>query len=211
MNFIENNDYSNQQKFSSDAINQISTENQNAQNTMPTEDMQPKMQNSSLANIDNEIQFLRTLMQNGFISPQQGLNWFCERINNLNKVQDNVTTKYDFANNEFLKKTEYKCVLDYLKNTNADFDEDEISQITELVQNLENNAIKRYLTNQDYKQKQNAENTLAKQKLTNSARKGSADFSGPVFTREMIGKMNSTEFVKNEKAIMEQLKKGLIH
>ena len=57
----------------------------------------------------------------------------------------------------------------------------------------------------------NDENEIAKKRLRANAQNSTFDDNkNRVFTREQIGKMSGAEFARNEKAIMEQLKKGLI-
>lgn len=102
-------------------------------------------------------------------------------------------------------------VLDYLKQTNANVGKDEMSQITNLVTTLEKAAIDRYLKQQEHEKTLNDENEAAKLRLRANAQKsGSGNNKGMVFTREQIGKMSGAEFAKNERLIMEQLKKGMI-
>ena len=102
-------------------------------------------------------------------------------------------------------------VYDYLKNSNADFDEDEISRISALVEKIENTAIQRYLEKQEHEKVLNNENESAKQRLRANAQNTSSDgLKNLVFTREQIGKMSGAEFAKHERAIMNQLKNGLI-
>ena len=57
----------------------------------------------------------------------------------------------------------------------------------------------------------NSENETAKQRLRANAQNSVCDgLKNLVFTREQIGKMSGAEFAKHERAIMDQLKKGLI-
>ena len=55
------------------------------------------------------------------------------------------------------------------------------------------------------------DNEAAKQRLrANAQNPNAAENNARIFTREQIGKMSGAEFAKNERAIMEQLRKGLI-
>ena len=57
----------------------------------------------------------------------------------------------------------------------------------------------------------NNENEAAKMRLRANAQNAVSDSgTNMVFTREQIGKMSGAEFAKYERAIMDQLKKGLI-
>ena len=63
----------------------------------------------------------------------------------------------------------------------------------------------------EYEISLNDENALAKSKLTAYAQNSCSDGSvNKIFTREEIGAMSGEEFAKNEKAIMQQLKQGII-
>lgn len=100
-------------------------------------------------------------------------------------------------------------VLNYIKGLNMD--KDEIFQISQLVEKLENSAVDKYLKKSAYEKTLNDENAAAKKKLTSYAQNGSYDGNmNRIFTREDIGNMSGEEFTQNEKAIMEQLRQGLI-
>ncbi len=102
-------------------------------------------------------------------------------------------------------------VFDYLKSSNVDYDEDEISKISSLMEKLENSAIDRYLKEKEHEKALNSENESAKQRLRANAQNSVSDVGkNQAFTREQIGKMSGAEFAKYERAIMDQLKKGLI-
>ncbi len=63
----------------------------------------------------------------------------------------------------------------------------------------------------DHEKTLNSENESAKQRLRANAQNSVSDVNkNMVFTREQIGKMSGAEFAKHERAIMDQLKKGLI-
>ena len=114
-------------------------------------------------------------------------------------------------NPNFFTQNGRNQVLDYLRNSNAIVDKDEISRISQLIESLEQSAINGYLQNQAHAKSLNDENEAAKQKLrANAQNANAADANARVFTREQIGKMSGAEFAKNERAIMEQLRKGLI-
>ena len=100
-------------------------------------------------------------------------------------------------------------VLNYIKG--LDMDKDEIFQISQLVEKLENSAVDKYLKKSAYEKTLNDENAAAKRKLTSYAQNASYDGNmNRIFTREDIGNMSGEEFTQNEKAIMEQLRQGLI-
>ena len=112
---------------------------------------------------------------------------------------------------DFFNKDGRLDVFDYLKNSEIEFDDGEISKISELVEKIENSAIERYLKEKEHEKALNNENEFAKQRLKANAQNTSSDgLKNLVFTREQIGKMSGKEFAKHERAIMDQLKKGLI-
>ena len=112
---------------------------------------------------------------------------------------------------EFFNRDGRIDVYDYLKNSNATFDEDELSKISALVEKIENTAIERYLRELQHEKTLSNENETAKQRLRANAQNSGSDGSNNlVFTREQIGKMSGAEFAKYERAIMDQVRKGLI-
>ena len=138
--------------------------------------------------------------------------------NYLNSVCDAIiknNAKTSTAANDNLKKffdmDGRNEVINYLKNSNMDFDNDEIQKISTIVEKIENSAIDRYLKQKAREKTMLEENEYAKQKLKSNAQNSGYNSSGSkIFTREQIGKMSSAEFAKNEKLIMEQLRQGLI-
>ena len=112
---------------------------------------------------------------------------------------------------EFFNRDGRVDVFDYLQNSNAAFDEDELSKISALVEKIENSAIERYVKEKNHEKTLNSENEAAKQKLRAYAQNSAYDGNNNlVFTREQIGKMSGAEFAKYERMIMDQLRKGLI-
>ena len=160
----------------------------------------------------NDIKQIQDYVQNGVMTQEQGQNL-------MNYVTQKAFEKYTQCQNsqnvqttpEFFNKDGRLDVYEYLKNSNVDFDLDEISKISELVEKIENTAIQRYLEKQEHEKMLNKENESAKQRLRANAQNNSSDgLKNSVFTREQIGKMSGAEFAKHENAIMDQLRKGLI-
>ncbi len=171
----------------------------------------------------NDINTIQNFVKSGLMTQEQGQNL-------MNYVTQKAFEKYTtsqtpaFTNTkisvqkqepptmpDFFNQTGRIDVYDYLKNSNADFDEDEISRISALVEKIENTAIQRYLEKQEHEKALNNENESAKQRLRANAQNTSSDgLKNLVFTREQIGKMSGAEFAKHERAIMNQLKNGLI-
>ena len=177
----------------------------------------------------NDIQLIENLVQTGVMTQEQGQNLMnyvtkkafekytlCQQ-NSQNPVmtqQASVPPQNTLAASavpEFFDKDGRADVFDYLKNSNAAFDEDEISKISALVEKIENTAIERYLREKEHEKTLNSENEAAKQKLRAYAQNSASDGNkNLVFTREQIGKMSGAEFAKYERMIMDQLRKGLI-
>lgn len=172
----------------------------------------------------NDINTIQNLVKSGVMTQAQGQNL-------MNYVTQKAFEKYTTCQTpafskvveppapkqalpampDFFNQTGRIDVYDYLKNSNADFDDDEISKISSLVEKIENTAIQRYLEKQEHEKALNNENESAKQRLRSNAQNNSSDgLQNLVFTREQIGKMSGAEFAKHECAIMDQLKKGLI-
>lgn len=173
-----------------------------------------------------DIATVESLMKAGIINPAQGQHLTNYILNKAQEVlvnqssnaattsQTGVTSGIDEFVKEkpdFFKTNARAQVLDYLKNSDAGFDKDGIMQISKLVEALEQGAVSGYLQQLAHEKSLNDENAAAKQRLTaNAQNQNSTENNTRIFTREQIGKMSGAEFAKNEKAIMEQLKKGLI-
>lgn len=161
----------------------------------------------------NEIKSIENLVNKGALSHEEGQNLvnyvtqkaFEKYILSAQNQQQQINTP------EFFNKEGRMDVFDYLKNSNVNYDADELSKISALVEKLENTAIERYAREKEHEKTLNSENEAAKQKLRAIAQNAVSDGTkNRVFTREQIGKMSGAEFAKHERAIMEQLKKGLI-
>lgn len=168
-----------------------------------------------------EIKKIENYVKTGQLTQEQGLNLMkfvsekaYEKYSKLGQnIQEPVIpqNKEIMEIPEFFKKEGRSDVFDYLNNSDVDFDDDEISKISSLVEKIENSAIDRYLRAKEHEKTLNDENESAKQRLRANAQNSTSDGqTNLVFTREQIGKMSGAEFAKHEKAIMEQLRKGLI-
>lgn len=136
-----------------------------------------------------------------------------EKSNLQNQVVDKNKVFEDFSksNPDFFTADGRKEVLDYLKSGDVVLDGSELGKISDIIRLIEKSAIDRYLQKVAHEKNLQSSNENAKQRLTANAQKSnpSGKYSG-IFTREQIGKMSPAEFSKYEKAIMEQLKKGVI-
>ena len=150
---------------------------------------------SHLANKLNEISAFKnidTIPQTKQVSQPQEQNAASEaEVNYLD-----IFTK---ENPDFFKGDGRNAVLDYIKNLNMD--KDEIDHVAKLVETLENSAVDSYMKKKAHEKSLNDENAIAKSRLTAYAQNTA---SGKDYDRNM------TRFNKNEKLIMEQVKKGLI-
>lgn len=178
--------------------------------------------------VKKDLDVIRSLMETGLVDRQQGQNLMTEVIENAyrsitkqNETQAPVPNEAEnetdgFAeflasNPDFFNRSGRENVLTYLKNSNVNFDKDELLQISELIEAVEKSAVDRYLQKLEYGKTLNDENKIAKQRLTANAQNSNAADNNMVFTRSQIGKMSGDEFAKYESLIMEQLRKGLIH
>ncbi len=168
-----------------------------------------------------DVKLIENLVQTGVMTQEQGHNL-------VNYVTQKAFEKYNSAQNvqipqaqavqpmvmqtpDFFNQDGRIDVFDYLKQANVDFDDDEISKISALVEKIENSAVDKYLRAQEHEKTLNSENESAKQRLRANAQNSVSDGAkNLVFTREQIGKMSGAEFAKHERAIMDQLRKGLI-
>lgn len=173
-----------------------------------------------------DLMTIQNLVESGQLDYAQGqylvnyvLNKAYNMVQNRNVLpvqQDSPRTtngvaEFESENADFFKPSGRSDVLEYLKNVNVNFDKDEISLISRLIEKLENSAVDRYLKQMAREKTLNDENEIAKKRLRANAQNSNFDDNkNRVFTREQIGKMSGAEFARNEKAIMEQLKKGLI-
>ncbi len=184
--------------------------------------------------IGAEVQKVSSLMQQGTITQTQGqyllaqLARKAQQINmykaaqqqqapNMNAPEMNpqslpAQNPMDLFNQErpgFFDAEGRGDVLNYIKG--YDMDKDEILRISQLVENLENSAVDKYLKKSAHEKSLNDENALAKSKLTAYAQSSpSVNNFNRIYTREQIGRMSGDEFSRNEKMIMEQLRQGLI-
>lgn len=176
-----------------------------------------------------DINIVGSLMNSGILNPVQGqhlMNYILTKAQQVIGRQMQTTPQtvpvptggivpgieaFLRENPDFFNQNGRKQVLEYLKNSNAVVDKDEIMRISQMVEALEQSAIDGYLQKQAHEKSINDENKAAKEKLrANAQNSNAADANARVFTREQIGRMSSAEFARNEKAIMEQLRKGLI-
>lgn len=178
-----------------------------------------------------DIQNIQNMIRSGSINPIQGQNLMSyvtkkafEMVNNQHQKnglsgqmsqpcpqQNANTAELVLENPEFFNLDGRSDVLSYLKEANAAVDKDEISKISGMIEKIENTAVERYLRKQEHEKTLNDENETAKLRLRANAQNSiNAENKNMVFTREQIGKMSGAEFAKNERVIMDQLKKGLI-
>ena len=174
-----------------------------------------------------DLAIIDNFMKSGIINPVQGQHLMNYVLNKAREVivQQQQARAYfpnegaavsgidEFTreNPEFFKQNGRTQVLDYLRNSGAGVDKDEILRISQMIEALEQGAIQGYLQKQAHEKSLNDENEAAKQRLrANAQNRNAAENNTRIFTREQIGKMSGAEFAKNERAIMEQLRKGLI-
>ncbi len=173
---------------------------------------------------EKDILAIQNLVATGKIDSTQGqylvnyvMNKAYDMVKNNNQNADNVSVPtngirdFEIEHQGFFNRDGRADVLNYLKNSNYTLDKDEVSKISQLIEKIEQSAIERYLKQSAHEKTLNDENEMAKLRLkANAQNPAFGDTQTRVFTREQIGKMSGAEFAKYEKAIMEQLRKGLI-
>lgn len=174
---------------------------------------------------EKDLMTIQNLAQTGKIDSAQEqylvnyvLNKAYNMVNNQNarnvqqdSVPVNGIAEFEKERRDFFNLDGRNEVLEYLKNSNVNFDKDEVSLISQMIEKLENSAVDRYLKQIAREKTLNDENENAKKRLRANAQNSNFDDNkNRVFTREQIGKMSGAEFARYEKAIMEQLRKGLI-
>lgn len=226
-------------RFPSNAENNI-FEKLQATNTQSTNPLFLEQQTRAVQNVDTtdyssqvknialrDLAIVENLAKAGILNPTQGQHLANYILNKAKEVlvnqkpnpqtalpPQNISSGIDeFVKEQpnFFKDNARAEVLNYIKNSNSDINKDGILQISQLVEKLEKSAIEKYLQQQAHEKSLNDENEAAKQRLqANAQNQMFTDDNSRIFTREQIGKMSGAEFAKNEKAIMEQAKKGLI-
>ena len=183
-----------------------------------------------------DVSTVETLLKSGILNPQQGESLIqqiikkgyaelqqCDlRTDNASNVQNaaqepkqfdkmQAIIEFEKENPEFFKDGGRLDVLNYIKSGILEFDKQELEYISNLVEKIEKSAVDRYIKQAEYEAKLKQTNDEAKSRLSANAQ-NAKDTSGKqiAFTREQIDKMSSSEFIKNEKLIMEQMKQGLI-
>ena len=174
-----------------------------------------------------DLAIIDNFMKSGIINPVQGqhlMNYVLNKAREVIVQQQQAGSfipgqaaavsgidEFTRENPDFFKQNQRNQVLEYLRNSNAGVDKDEILRISQMIEALEQGAVQGYLQKQAHAKSLNDESEAAKQRLrANAQNPNAAENNARIFTREQIGKMSGAEFAKNERAIMEQLRKGLI-
>ena len=187
----------------------------------------PEQDQIKKQDVKEHLKALDNLLARGFINEQQGqnlLNLIIRRAlenNGYDKMQIDKPTEelnkaaileeFDKISPKFFEQDGRKAVLEYLKSDGIQFDRDELSKISEIVELVEKNAIERYLKKVAYEENLEKSNLQAKQRLISNIQKSnSEDKNSLPYTRKQIDKMSNAEYLENEKLIMEQIRQGLI-
>ncbi len=119
--------------------------------------------------------------------------------------------EFEKENPDFFNQDGRLDVLNYIKSGILEFDKQELETISTLVEKIEKSAVERYIKQVEYEAKLRQTNDEAKSRLSANAQNAKDTSNKQIaFTRDQIGKMSSSEFIRNEKLIMEQVKQGLI-
>lgn len=171
---------------------------------------------SGLLNQMQGESLIQQIIKKGYIELQQcGLEQSDKEVSKQIEQKpfdkNNAIIEFEKEYPDFFKENSRLGVLNYLKSGDLQFDKEELIHISEMIKDVENSAIERYLKKTELEEKMIKTNEEAKFRLNANAQNAKeSSFKQTVFTREQIGKMSGAEFTKNEKLIMEQLKKGLI-
>ena len=153
---------------------------------------------------------LETLLKSLYYNnAQKKGNYNIKNVNNLpNEKVQTKTVFEEFSTQDPTFFEQRNTLLDYLKNSNVNFDLEELIKIAQLAKQLEQEAIKRFCAkNQKYADFLEQENRNTLNKLEGTANSG---FEGsiqnkPYFDAQSVGKMTSEEFLKNQEAIDAQI------
>lgn len=136
------------------------------------------------------------------------------KLNSEQKIKeekDLIFSTFKSQNPNFFASNGRKKLLNYLQEDGISLRSEDLNKISEIVRTLEKNAIEDYLKKAAHEKNLNLSNENAKKKLSANAQNTSSSINlSQIFSREQIGRMTCKEFAKNEKSIMEQLRKGLI-
>ncbi len=105
----------------------------------------------------------------------------------------------------------YSEIFDYLKGVNSQLDQDDYNNLSQIIDNIAQNAVDKQLQQMEHEKKLSSGNSNAKSRLTaNAQNTGYESKKDRIFTREEIGRMSTKEFLENEDAIMYQLRNKMI-
>lgn len=155
---------------------------------------------------------LRTLIQNGIIPVEQGQNYVMNLIKNTFQIplapQTDAPTQMQAPVPQPAMQTQNpqvnarQSILDYFQNTGVN--QEDMNTLSGYLTNYANEAVNKY-------KQQLSQNENAKQRLYSNAQNTTSDTKiDRVYSAQEIGKMTTEEFLRNEDAIMDQLRKGKI-
>lgn len=182
-----------------------------------------------------DVSKVENLLNSGILNPKQGESLIQQIIkkgyaelqqcdlnpeNLIKESTDKNLKQFDKAqaiiefekeNPDFFNQDGRLDVLNYIKSGILEFDKQELETISTLVEKIEKSAVERYIKQVEYEAKLRQTNDEAKSRLSANAQNAKDTSNKQIaFTRDQIGKMSSSEFIRNEKLIMEQVKQGLI-
>jgi len=177
----------------------------------PTDFGIPMQKNADDMFTDN-LNNLRTLIQNGIIPVEQGQNYVMNLIKNTFQIplapQTDAPTQMQAPVLQPAMQTQNpqvnarQSILDYFQNTGVN--QEDMNTLSGYLTNYANEAVNKY-------KQQLSQNENAKQRLYSNAQNTTSDTKiDRVYSAQEIGKMTTEEFLRNEDAIMDQLRKGKI-
>lgn len=188
----------------------------------------PQLQEKLRATINADFAKIDALVSSGKLSQIQGTslkNYVLKKafgnVDSTKPAQQKASdaapgqdsfSEFDKSNPDFFNSDARSLVKNYIKSALENVSTDELQEIASLVVELENAAVQSYRQSQSLEKSLESSNEQAKKRLASAAMAGNQPSGAlpQVFTREQIGKMSTDEFRKNEAAIMQQLRSGLI-
>ena len=167
--------------------------------------------NDLTGNLDN----LKTLIQNGVIPLEQGQNYAINLMRNYFQptIQDsNPNLKSQTSPVQSTVSSENTNISSSINRENSqNISGNREDTLFALINSIAEQAINKYRQQIEHDKFLNTQNENSKRRLTSNAQNVVTETkSSRTFTREEIGKMSTKEFLDNEAAIMEQLRKGQI-
>lgn len=185
---------------------------------------QSNNQHKSSQDMFGDMEKIISLIKSGTMPQEQGLA-LLQRFTGGSQSKENSTSQQTAQNsdnknqetdgeqisnnNNYNSNSSYSEIFDYLNKVSPSLNQDDYDRISGMIGNLENKAVEKYTKQMDYEKNLRNQNDSDKRRMTSNAQGYGYDGNkNRKFTRAEIGKMSTKEFLENEAAIYEQLRKG---